>query len=137
MKKILNIIFGSFTIMMLLFTFFKPFNLAPEITNEVVIQVLIISTSIAVLMEISDKLLSYFDISSFLVDLIIRVLICYFVVFIACANFNIISFSLFGLWEITPTMLFCFPLTYAYTVYMNNELAESINEAIKKRKKLD
>ncbi|MFV0550646.1 MAG: hypothetical protein ACK5L6_01820 [Anaerorhabdus sp.] len=137
MKKILNIIFGSFTIMMLLFTFFKPFDLAPEITNEVVIQVLIISTSIAVLMEISDKLLSYFDISSFLVDLIIRVLICYFVVFIACANFNIISFSLFGLWEITPTMLFCFPLTYAYTVYMNNELAESINEAIKKRKKLD
>ncbi|MEA4874204.1 hypothetical protein [Anaerorhabdus sp.] len=137
MKKILNIIFGSFTIMMLLFTFFRPFDLAPEITNEVVIQVLIISTSIAVLMEISDKLLSYFDISSFLVDLIIRVLICYFVVFIACANFNIISFSLFGLWEITPTMLFCFPLTYAYTVYMNNELAESINEAIKKRKKLD
>ena len=123
--------------MMLLFTFFRPFDLAPEITNEVVIQVLIISTSIAVLMEISDKLLSYFDISSFLVDLIIRVLICYFVVFIACANFNIISFSLFGLWEITPTMLFCFPLTYAYTVYMNNELAESINEAIKKRKKLD
>lgn len=137
MKKILNIIFGSFTIMMLLFTFFRPFDLAPEITNEVVIQVLIISTSIAVLMEISDKLLNYFDISSFLVDLIIRVLICYFVVFIACANFNIISFSLFGLWEITPTMLFCFPLTYAYTVYMNNELAESINEAIKKRKKLD
>lgn len=137
MKKILNIVFGSFTIMMLLFTFFRPFDLSPEITGEVVIQVLIISTCIAVLMEVSDKILNYFDINSFLIDLIIRVLICYFVVFIACANFNIIEFSLFGLWEITPTMIFCFPLTYAYTVYMNNEMAESINQAIKKRKRIE
>jgi hypothetical protein len=136
MKKILNIIFGSFTIMMLLFTFFRQFNLAPAINNEVVIQVLIISTSIAVLMEISDKIQAYFDYSSFWVDLIIRVIICYTVVFIACANFGIVPLSLTGLWEITPTMLFSFPLTYAYTVFMNNELAESINKAIKKRNKV-
>ncbi|MEG0076754.1 MAG: hypothetical protein RR700_02880, partial [Anaerorhabdus sp.] len=132
-KKILNIIFGSFTIMMLLFTFFRQFDLAPAIDNEVVIQVLIISTSIAVLMEISDKIQEHFDYSSFWGDLIIRVIICYTVVFIACANFGFVSFSLFGLWEITPTLLFCFPLTYAYAVFMNSELAESINKAIKKR----
>lgn len=137
MKKIFNIIFGSFTIMMILFTIFRQFDLAPAITNEVVYQVLIISSSIAILMEISDKILAYFDISSLIIDLIIRIMICYIVVFIACVSFNFISFSLYGLWEITPTMLLCFPLTYLYTVYMNNELTASINKAIKKRNKFN
>ncbi|SJZ84380.1 hypothetical protein [Anaerorhabdus furcosa] len=137
MKKILNITFGSFTIMMILFTFFRQFDLAPEINNETVLLVLIISTSIALLMELSDKIQNHYDISSIWIDLVVRISICYVVVFIACASFGVVSFSLFGLWEITPTLILCFPLTYFYTVYMNNELAESINQAIQKRNKIE
>lgn len=136
MRKILTIISSSFTLMMLLFTFFEQFDLSPTITSNITIQVLIISTTIAICMEISDKLQSYFKISSTTTDIIIRVLICYIVVFTACVSFDIVSFSLIGLWKITPTLLLCFPLTYFYTLYMNNEITESINRVIKERNKV-
>lgn len=136
MRKILTIISSSFTLMMLLFTFFEQFDLSPTITSNITIQVLIISTTIAICMEISDKLQSYFKISSTTIDIIIRILICYIVVFTACVSFDIVSFSLIGLWKITPTLLLCFPLTYFYTLYMNNEITESINRVIKERNKV-
>lgn len=130
MKTILNITCSSFTCLMLLFALLSPYGLAPHITSQTVYQGLLLSVSVSLFMAATKKTRE----GSLLSDALIRVLICYFVVFLEGSLIKMIPFSWKGLLLITPVLIPVFIITYFINYLTCVELADSINKSIKRKK---
>lgn len=134
MKKIVIITCTSFTAIVLLFAFFSTFDRVPELSKSIILQLFVMSASIAVLMFIMEKIEDRLDITSLALDVFIRVLICYLVVFIEGYVFGMFMFEWKAFLYISPVLIPTFILTYAVYYFMLVDYANEINERIKKKK---
>lgn len=130
MKNFLTITCGSFTVVMLLFILLSPHDLAPYVTNPIALQIFIMSVSIAFIMVIAERL----KIDSMIGNAVIKVIICYAVVFFEGAFFGMIRFTLEGLLQITPSLVPAFIITYLIQYLMCVKWASHINNSIKHKK---
>lgn len=134
MKKILIISCTSFTAVMLLFALFSMFEMAPEISKTITVQVFVITVSIAILMTLAEKIEDRFEVFSILADALMRILLCYFVIFIEGYLFGWFEFSFKALIYITPILIPAFLITYLVSYLTCVEYAEAINRSIKRKK---
>lgn len=135
MKKLtfmIVIICTSYTCVSLAFALFSEFDLAPALTNEIGWQIFCICCTIAFLMLLEDKLTDLLNLSSLLADGLIRLLVCYVVVFIEGSFFKMFSFSPDSLLRITPILIPVYLLTYAAGYFSCLQYANTINRSIKK-----
>lgn len=130
MKKFVTITCGSFTVVMLLFMLLSPYNLAPYITNTIAFQLLIMSVSLALIMVLAELIKN----DSIIIDVLIKIIICYAVVFFEGAYFGMVDFSWIGLLQITPSLVPAFIITYFIQYLTYVEWASSINKSIKRKK---
>lgn len=131
MKKLLLITCTSFTITQLLFAVFAASDFAPAVNSQSTLQAFIMSLSIAIFMVAAEKAADYFAVVPLWLDGLIRLMICYMVVFIEGTFFGMITFSWLGLWQITPLLLVIFLLTYFISYLTCSEWAEAINKCIR------
>ncbi|WP_069999106.1 DUF3021 family protein [Cellulosilyticum sp. I15G10I2] len=134
MKKILVITCTSFTAIVLLFALFSTFDMVPELSKSIILQLFAMASSISVLMFISDKIAHKLDINSIVIDALIRVLICYFVVFTEGSLFGMFPFEWKAFAYISPVLIPTFIATYAIYYFTLVDYANEINERIKKKK---
>src|SRR5659263_137653 len=92
-KKILIIMCSSFTAIVLFFILFSKLGVIIPFSEDVTLQLFIMCLSIAILMFISDIIKARLDVSSIFADALIRVLICYSVVFVQGCLFGMFPFS--------------------------------------------
>lgn len=130
MKKILTITCGSFTSVIILFALLSPYGFAPAVTNDITFQVFLMSVSIALIMTLAERI----DYDSLVIDVLVKVLICYLVVFFEGALFGMIPFSWHGFWEITPVLIPAFLITYLFHYITCMECASYINHIIHHKK---
>lgn len=135
MRKILIICCSSYTALTLCFAFFSIFDLSPALTNEIAMQAFLMTLTIAVLITLSDKLLDHLRNSSLLLDILIRITICYLVAFLEGVLFGMFPLSFYSLLEITPVMLPVFFFTYLSAYLLSAEWAKNINAMIQTKKK--
>lgn len=134
MKKIIIIACSSFTAIVLLFALFSTFSMVPELSKSIILQLFIMSASISVLMFIIEKIVHKLDITSMVLDVLIRVLICYFVVFTEGCLFGMFPFEWKAFLYISPVLIPTFIITYAVYYFMLVDYANEINARIKKKK---
>lgn len=137
MKKMFIICCTSFTGIMLffaLFSFVGPISDAvPVLSPVVVLQAFAMSASIALLMFVMEKILDRWDFSLW-VDILVRIIICYVVVFIIGGLAGMFPLGPVALLYITPVMLPVFIVTYLVSYITCVEWAEAINKSIRRRK---
>jgi len=134
MKKLLIITCTSFTAVMLFFTILTTFEFAPTMARSTPVQVFILTLSIAALMFLAEIAEDKYDISSLLADAIIRLLICYFVIFIEGYMFRWFDASFSAFFIITPILIPTFIITYWVSYSISVEYTETINQIIKRGK---
>ncbi len=133
MKKILIITCSSFTAIVLLFALFSTFDIVPELSKSIVFQLFTMSMSIALLMFISERAEDKLDISSLTVDALIRMLICYIVVFVEGSLFRMFPFSWKAIASISPVLIPTFVITYVIGYFTIVDCANKINKSIKRK----
>jgi len=134
MNRILIINCTSFTGVMLLFSVFSKYDMAPVVNSTVTFQVFILTLSIAVVMSIAEKIENKLKIYSALADMLIRVVICYTLVFIQGGLFGWFEYSVKALLTITPVCIPVFIVTYLVLYLTCVECADAINKSIKRKK---
>lgn len=133
-KKIIIITCSSFTAIVLIFALLSNFTMVPDLSKSIVLQLFTMAASIAVLMSISDKIEDQFDVSSLAADALIRVLICYIVVFWEGCWFGMIPFSWKAIAYISPVLIPTFVITYAVGYVTIVDYANEINKSIAHKK---
>jgi sterol desaturase/sphingolipid hydroxylase (fatty acid hydroxylase superfamily) len=108
--------------------------MVPELSKSIILQLFVMSASISVLMFIIEKITHKLDITSMVLDVLIRVLICYFVVFTEGCLFGMFLFEWKAFLYISPVLIPTFIITYAVSYFMLVDYANEINERIKKKK---
>lgn len=134
-KKILIITCSSFTAIILFFILFSKLGVIILFSEDIALQLFIMSLSISILMSLTDKIEAHLDVSSIFVDVSIRVFICYFVVFIQGCLFGMFPFSWISFIYITPVLIPGFLVTYAISYFTNVEYSNAINKSIKRKQK--
>ena len=134
MKKILLMTCASFTAAQLLFAAFSQASFAPEVNSQTTWQTFCMSLSIALLMVLYENIADRFGGASLWLDALLRLAICYSVVFTQGAYFGMIAFSWRGLWQITPLLVLIFLLTYTISYLTCTEWAAAINQSIRSRR---
>ncbi|WP_425804416.1 hypothetical protein ACHOLT_20195 [Desulfitobacterium sp. Sab5] len=132
-KKIIIITCSSFTAIVLIFALLSNFTMVPDLSKSIVLQLFTMAVSIAVLMFFSDKIEEKLDVSSIAVDALIRVLICYIVVFWEGCLFGMIPFGWKAIAYISPALIPTFVITYAIAYFTIVDYAKVINKNIKQR----
>lgn len=130
MKKIILYTCTSFTALTLAFAVLQGSNFAPVLTAAIVVQLFIITLSIALLMHLAETILMRFEVDSPVLELLIRVFICYGLAMTECILFGMIPASLDSLLLITPAMVPTFIVSYAANHLVIVGYAEKINKAI-------
>ncbi len=134
MKKIVIITCSSFTAIVLLFALFSTFNMVPELSKSIVLQLFTMAVSISVLMFFGEKLSDKLVVSSMAVDALIRVLICYLVVFVEGCLFGMFPFGWKAIAYISPILIPGFVITYAIGYFTIVDCANEINKNINQKK---
>lgn len=134
MKKIILITCSSFTAIMLLFTLLSTWDMAPEVSGAVTVQVFVIALSISLLMRIAEKIEDRFEKTSLWTDVLIRLAICYATTFVEGGLFRMFPFSWDVFLKITLILIPVFIVTYAIGYFTYLEWAEAINKSIRQRK---
>ncbi len=134
MKKIMIITCASFTAVMLLFTLLSVWDMAPEVSGGVTVQVFVIALSISVLMYIAEKIEDRFEITSLWADTLIRLVICYATVFVEGGLFRMFPYSWDIFLKVTLVLIPVFIITYAIGYFTCLEWAQAINKSIRQRK---
>lgn len=134
MKKIVITICSSFTAIVLLFALFSNFDMVPELSKSIILQLFTMTVTIAVLMFIGEKIEDKLDINSIAVDALIRVLICYIVVIVEGGLFGMFSFNWEVFAKISPVLIPAFLITYAIGYFTIVDYVNVINKTIKERK---
>lgn len=134
MNRILIINCTSFTGVMLLFSVFSKYDMAPVVNSTVIFQVYILTLSIAVVMSIAERITNKLRIYSALVDALIRIVICYALVFIEGGLFDWFEFSAEAILMISPVCIPVFIVTYLVLYLTCVECADAINKSIKRKK---
>ena len=132
MKNIILRTCCTFTLVTLLFAIFSDVGLTPESTNTVIYQILIMTLSISVAMDIGERIEERLDITSSLVDILIRIIICYVFVFLEGVAFHMFPLKLSSLLLISPVLLPTFIATYTLFWFMSKQMVKEINESIKR-----
>jgi len=133
MKKIVIITCSSFTAIVMLFALFSTFDIVPELSKSIVLQLFTMAGSIAVLMFFTDKIEDKLDVSSITVDALIRVFICYIVVFAEGSLFGMFPFGWEAIADISPVLIPTFVITYVIGYFTLVECANVINKNIKRK----
>lgn len=135
MKKILLITCASFTVAQLLTAAFVGASFTPEASSQTTWQLFMMSLSIALLMVLYEKIAERFGGAPLWADALLRLAICYLIVFSQGAYFGMITWSWRGLGQITPLLLLIFLLTYIISYLTCTEWAAAINQSIRSRRK--
>lgn len=135
MKGIVVICTGSFTGIMLLFSLLCQYDMAPQVTEETTIQVFLMALSVAVVMFLAEKIEEKFENISLWTDVLIRIFICYAVVFLEGILFGMFDLSWSSFREITPILIPVFLITYGIGYLSCQNYAESINKSIRQKSK--
>lgn len=133
MKKIITVMCTSFTSVILLFILFYQFDMVSELNHSTILQIFSMSVLISVFMYISDMLQKKFDIGSSLLDLLIRILICYLVVFTVGCIGGMFTFGLNAILEMTPILIIAFIITYIFSYAVCVNYANQINAEIQNK----
>lgn len=134
MKKIVIITCSSFTAIVLLFALFSTFDMVPELSKNIVLQLFTMALSISVLMFFSDKIGDKLAESWMAVDALIRVFICYIVVFVEGCLFGMFPFGWKAIAYISPVLIPAFVITYTIGYFTIVDFANEINKSIKRNK---
>lgn len=134
MKKIVIITCSSFTAIILLFSLFSTFDMVPELSKSIVLQLFTMAISIAVLMFFSEKFEDKYTVSSTAMDALIGMLICYIVVFVEGCLFGMFPFGWKAIAYISPVLIPAFVITYAIGYFTIVDDANAINKNIKRKK---
>ena len=134
MKKIVIITCSSFTAIVMLFALFSTFDIVPELSKSIALQLFTMTLSIAVLMFFSEKIEDKLIVSSMAVDALIRVLICYIVVFVEGSLFGMFPFGWKAIAYISPVLIPAFIITYAIGYFTIVDDANAINKNINRKK---
>jgi len=127
MKKIVIITCSSFTVTILLYVLFSVIGVISEVTNEKVLQLFSMTLSIALLMSVGEWILDKLDVSSLALDAVIRVLICYVVVFVEGTLYGMFPFGWSSLLYISLIIIPTVVITYAIAYVTVVNYAKQIN----------
>lgn len=105
-----------------------------DMSKPILQQLFFMALTIAIVMFIAEKIEKKLDVSSLLVDALIRVLICYLVVFVEGGLVGMFPFEWKVLVGISPILLPVFIITYALSYLTNVNYVKGINRLIKRRK---
>lgn len=133
-KKTLVVTCSSFTAIVMFYILFARISLITAFTDDTAIQLFFMCLSIAVLMSISDKIEAHFDVSSIWLDALIRVFICYFVVFVQGCLFGMFPFSPIAFVYITPVLIPGFIVAYGIAYLTSVEYSNAINRSIRRKR---
>ena len=134
MKRIIIITCTSYTVVSVLAALLDGMHYVPLFTPMSILQLFMITLSIAVLMFVLEKIAENFDSYTLWVDLLIRLAICFGVVFFGGMLFGWFTFSWLSLLDILPLTIPTFIITYFIAYFTIFAYAKNINEALKKRK---
>lgn len=134
MKKIVIITCSSFTAIVLLFALFSTFEMVPELTKSIILQLFTMAVSIAVLMFFSERIEDKLAVSSMAADVLIRVLICYSVVFVEGSLFGMFPFGWKAIANISPVLIPTIVITYTIGYFTIVDSANDINKNIKRKR---
>lgn len=133
-KYITTITCSSFTCIVLLFAVFSRFDLTPPLSNEACFVLFGMSLSISLLMFLFEKLQERFDFTpSAWLDILIRILICYAVVFFEGVFWGMVPFAWDSLLAISPVLIPTFLITYLVFYLSCVRYADDINREIKRK----
>ena len=127
MKKIVIVTCSSFTVTILLYVLFSVIGVISEVTNEKVLQLFSMTLSIALLMSVGEWILDKLDVSSLALDAVIRVLICYVVVFAEGTLYGMFPFGWSSLFYISLIIIPTVVTTYAIAYVTVVNYAKQIN----------
>ena len=134
-KKILIVTCGSFTPMVLFFILFARISRITYFSDVIALELFVMCLTVAILMSVSDRIEAYFDVSAIWMDALIRVFICYFVVFIQGSLFGMFPFSWISFTYITPVLIPGFFVAYGISYLTCIEYSKAINESINRKRK--
>ena len=135
MKRIIQEIFVitccSYMGVTMLFVLFSNFNMTEPLSNEIALQILCMCFSTALGMLIADKIIDAVNIETLLPEILLRMGICYAIVFFEGVLFHMFPFGIHPLLGISPILLPVYFLTHFATYHVNVECANEINKKIK------
>ncbi|MBE6722870.1 MAG: DUF3021 domain-containing protein [Ruminococcaceae bacterium] len=135
MKRIIREIFVitccSYTAVTMLFVMFSNFNMTEPLSNEIALMLLCMCFSTALGMLAADKIIDAVNIETLLPEILLRMGICYVIVFFEGALFHMFPFDIRHLFGISPILLPVYFLTHFATYHVNVECANEINKKIK------
>lgn len=134
MKYIMIITCSSFTVIVLLFVLLSNFGLTSELSGPIALQLFAISATIAVLLLALERLEDRFEINSFVLDAVLRILICYLVVYAEGCLFGMLDAGWETLVTVSPILLPAFVITYAVSYFSLVSTAKKINRDIRRKK---
>ena len=134
MKRILIITCTSYTVASVLASLLSGFDAAPIFAPVTMLQLFLVTLTIAVLMFIAEKITEKLDSYTLLVDLFVRLAICFGVVFFGGMLFGWFTFSWVSVLQMLPLTLPTFAITYVVAYATIFSYAQNINKALKKRK---
>ena len=134
MKKILVVTCASFTTIVLLFSFVERLKITPALNGSVVWQLFLMSLSVSAGMHLVYRLEEVLDISSFVFDVAVRVVVCYVVVLLEGSSFQMFSFGWKAVAVVSPVLIPTIFITYLISYFSLVECADSINSILNKEK---
>lgn len=134
MKKILIMICASFTAINLCFIIFSRFDIVPKLTNQIALQLFVITVTIAVLMYAGEYLETKIDLNSLIIDMLLRITICYLVIFCEGSFFGMVKWEWGHFFDVSCVLVPTFIVTYIISYLTCVDYANSINKKINNRK---
>ena len=134
MKRIIIVTCTSYTVVSVLASLLSGFDAAPVFAPVTMLQLFLLTLAISVLMFIAEKIAEKLDFYTLLVDLFVRLAICFGVVFFGGMLFGWFTFSWGSVLQMLPLTLPTFAITYVVAYVTVLTYAQNINEALNKRK---
>jgi Protein of unknown function (DUF3021). len=133
-KRIIIVTCTSYTVVSVLASLLSGFDAAPVFAPVTMLQLFLLTLAISVLMFIAEKIAEKLDFYTLLVDLFVRLAICFGVVFFGGMLFGWFTFSWGSVLQMLPLTLPTFAITYVVAYVTVLTYAQNINEALNKRK---
>lgn len=131
LKEIAVITCCSFTGVTVLFALLSHFDLAIPLSNTIALQIFCMCISTGLGMVAADKIIDAVKIETLMPEILLRLGICYVVVFFEGALFGMFSFNATALLKIAPILLPVYIVTHFATYYVSATCANEINDKIK------
>lgn len=135
MKKLLVVTCSGFTTIVLLFALLSGAGIVPALSGPVVIELFFMALSISAGMLVIEKVEEVYDSSSFILDFLMRMVLCYIVVMLEGHLFKMVTLDWTDFINVSLVLIPTIIVTYLLSFIQLRELANSINRELDHRTK--